>query len=393
MFDECTFLQAFEQNIKRKIRDIEREKEANFKVLNEHVVECLSHIRLQRKDIISEMNEFYSKKKVNLKRIRSTIKKSRELEKECTLFISREKMQNFTEELVNAGKTIMDTIITLQKPLNLFDEGQQKLVKYLYEEPITETSLDLKAIPRKIINTRIGFVALIEDSEIIKLFNLRCFVFDMHRIIDICTTFDNDLAFLQHVNNRFVCTIVDFRDNYKRKEICLPVCDVDPKTAALCVSSQNIIIRSKNSAKTYYFNIQTLDMKFWENDLNKYYTVTNHRAFHDGLCYRYGSKIYFYSSEREICYSILNKQYESDFISVYKDIIPRLRHDSKLFCYNDTLYIIDFIRNSSISMDVQSIFRKTMIWDYDFMEDRIIFCLYNREEPKKVYFQRYAINS
>lgn len=381
-----------DKDFKKKIKEVNEEREKNLKILDKFVVQCLSSIHIQRGKIASEIDEFYNNKKLHLKRIRSSIKKSREFEKEFKQYVPYERIQSIFEEVIKAGKNLFDTKIALQKPLNLLDKQQKKIVKYMYEDPIEETFLELRSEPRKVIHTKVGFVALLQDAEIIKLFNLRCFIFDIHKILDICTTPNDDLAFLQFICNRFYCTIVEFRNNYKKTEICLPVCEVDPETAVLCVSNNNIIIRSEKSTKTYFFTIPTMEMKLWENELSKEDVNVNHIAFSDGLCYRYGSKIYFYSSEREICFTISNKPYETDFISIFKDILPRLRHDLRIFCYEDQLLIVDCQEQSSISMDVESIFKKSLIWDFDINEERILFCLKDRNESTRVYFQSYPMN-
>ncbi|CAD5114572.1 unnamed protein product [Dimorphilus gyrociliatus] len=383
-----------QQQFKRLKINREKRIESLDRSIKKHVVALYR----KRNRFVSEIDVIYEKNKSELKQTKNVIKDLLETTKNMEDTYSRDSFRLNIKDYLESCINEMHKAEIYDKYSFLSELDKVKIVEHTFERPISELSFQLVVKPRKIIDTKVGFLVLLGRSRVYALFSEALLVEDDNEILDICPTYNRDLAYIQYIKGVFYYKEVVLEGDYinerirQRKGIPLVERDSCPSMAIFCVFKDSILLKNENSFDECLFKKSNYrPMSYLKDDRNDLfqYSKDNYKTFPHGLCRILGSFIEYYSSEAKFTYLIRIVPIVKEYPSVSNEIISKLNEGYEIFSIRNQHFLVHFGKKVGFSLDNDAYFNGKILLEYRIEGEMVMFCLTDKDKSKNITIDRY----
>lgn len=381
-------LQRLETKIKAELDQIDTKKNQKMNKISEDVHSLLENVVKQKDEIEKKVDKFYVEKKLKLQRALTDASRLHNLFQDTNNEIFERNLLRMMKEFLYTTRNLLNTDTIFEGSTFLKSKHIGSLIEPIFEKPKKSFTYQLDALPSNIISTSDGFLALQRDDVIINLQSKKVVVKEEGRIININPTYDGQLSYVLLQNNKYRIKLMNY-DNFGKNEYVVDKNDVDPKTLMYGIFEDCIILRSRFSKRTYFYEKPFLSLIVWENDLENDPSKVRHKTFPEGLCIADESTIQFFDVKKVMRISFDIDFLPADNISMYNDIFAHILKDKKLMRKRDELLLIDKNHEIALSVEQEKVFPKNNLVDYMITDKEVIFCLTDRLNPKMVSIHHY----
>lgn len=375
-------LDTFIEKLQEKIGEIDEKQTTEQTNMDEFIIDFKAIINQQHHGVIKEIHEFYDKKAKVLRKALSDTKKLQYLQESATCNIIKKHMKKMIDEFMYSTKLTFKKCTVFEKSVLTKEKEFGTLIKPVYEKPIKETCFTLDDDPIKIIHTKIGFLVLLNDFCIVKLHNNQCLIQEDEVILDICSTMEDNLAYLQYLDNQY-CVKLRYFDSEEVKEIWLPEVDIGNEVF-FAVYKNYVLIGSYDSYTTYRIEISTSKITSIKSK-----AIQCHKVFPDGWVFTSYSRAGFFDF-KEFRYLIYPKEeINKDDFSIYDDLVRKINNGIKIFSYDNEIYSVDLENNRVTAIEEIKIFESMELKHYVVTKDEVIFCLSRYDSNNQIVLQYY----
>ncbi|CAD5114570.1 unnamed protein product [Dimorphilus gyrociliatus] len=364
----------------------EQERIKQERILDETVNELIVSIKEQKENILDEMDLFYSEKKFSLQQALSDVKRLQDLHENSTNPIICQNMEKMKKNFIYSTKNLLNKVAIYSMSEFAQTKNIGGIIKPIFEVPFKEELIELSKPITRVIATKIGFLALQNGCEIIEVKTKKCLISEKDEILDIYSTYEDNLAYIQYREGRFYCKEINL-EYRQTEEVRLPKCKIDPLTVMFGVFRDNIIIRSCNSKETFIIERKTLCCETWSNKLHKMNRNFTYKVFNNGLYYIYNSSVICYDSDFKRSYKRKAVSCSINGHSMYSNIMNKILEGYKIIGHDDKLIL--FSKESTYYIQQDYMFKNKSLIDYKVTSENIIFCLMDRANSKKLYIQSF----
>lgn len=380
-------LSSFDKMIKYEIEKLDKTREIQKKFLNYAIKNFISSINLRKELIVFKIDNFFDHQKLQLTQALSDIRQLRELRPRSFDPELRENYENMAAQLINSTGRLMNRI----RKLGLKNEYDPVKFEELNNLPIKEYTFLLNYRLKKVIATRLGFFGWLANNEIVDLIHGKPIVTDTNYIIDVCVTYDNNLAYIIKQNTKFCFKIMNFDKTWMEKSFEDPF-DNSSKIA-IGIFKRNAVI-SSGSQETMVFCRSDFKASSYDKKIIEYKELKNHKAYPDGMVIDYGDYIEYYNDKKSECVILKLKSYRSSYhLCLYKDMINKLIKGHKLITYNDYFAIINIKLKEGLKIQHRKIFPGKKLLDFNIKDNEIIFCLRDEINKQLLMFQHFPLRN
>ncbi|CAD5114574.1 unnamed protein product [Dimorphilus gyrociliatus] len=377
-------VQSFDATIEQEIDKVDYQREEQQKIVNNSITELITSIKKKRESIMEQIDNFYTDKKVNLAKALEDINRLEKLQQNSTNFINPKSLQKLTKDFIYSTNNLLEKTIHFDRKDQCLSGEIGKLIKPLYEIPIKELSIKFDNSPKKIITSRKGFIVLETDYRIIELESGKRLISTAKKILDICRTYDNNLAYLHFDKDRFICTIVNL-DIHESSDTILPKCNIDSSTVMFAVFKHSIIIGSQKGEKVYFYDITSSRMIDLENKSE----IFDNKSFTNGLCVGGSSQIAIFNSIDGFYHQFNIRENESHNYSLYDSIIHKLNEGREIFCTNHNIFIIDEQTWTATLIEQDKLIKGFTLKECNITDIEVKLCLIHLNDPKHICIHYY----
>lgn len=382
--EECLSekLQYFSNTLTKRIERVDDEYEKQNQILNDTLNEYVNCLKKQKEEIGNEIKNFYDHKKLSLQNALDDTKRLNEFHEKLNNPIIRKNLNKMADELIYLTENLMNKVIFFQKNFDHLNSIGE-LETPTYEIPIKEHIILLQTPPKKIIHTKKGFLSWHENNKIVELMFGRTIISEKENILDVCSTFDNRLSYIVHVDSKFFCKTLNLEnDEWVMKGFSYQFDSLS--NIKFGVFRKNIIITSGNGKVRY---IPRTDVKAIEHEkVSSSKLSFIHKSFNEGLCVDYKDHAeYFLDNGEHVKFSI--KKQETTNYSLYDNVINELTKGLQMYSDTDNLTIMDIESKLGFTLEQEKLFPGKRLMDYHMNNNQVVFCLSDKENPRIITLQ------
>lgn len=382
---ECDLI-SLGEILQKKLDEIDDDREKKRKMIDNSVTKILLSIEKQRNQLKGEIEQFYSEKKSSLSDALSEVKRLQKFSRDSTNSTIKRNLQNLTHEFINSVKNEMAETINFEESSHVTQINLGQNVRPTLEKPSKEVLVKLEKKPLKIVATKMGFVAQIDKFQIIDLNSKRLLVTETEVILNICTTYNQNLSYIIYNDDHFCCKILDMETN-KYKRITFNKTGIDPSSVFFGVFKNYIIVSSKDCRRVYNYEISASRFTYWESKMKKYF----HKSFHNGFCLSDGTNYEYYKCDEHFQYDLTGENYMNKRFSLQKDLIKKISEGNQIFTIEKEICLFDSkkLKITSIANDI--IFKDKRFLDYMLTKTQVLFCLQDKKYPNTISILSYQL--